>query len=164
MANPKGALASRLRKASIAVFNISISNLSFLNIYKIYKIYKMLKMNSIEIIMMNVSEDVKTAGIAAKLAGVKKIIYRRGSAIPIADTLLNRLIFKNIITRVISNSEQTRKTILQNNQNLFPSDKISIIYNGIDLREYDALSAAPIIKREKDTIILGNAGRLFPVP
>ncbi|MBU4317179.1 MAG: glycosyltransferase [Proteobacteria bacterium] len=156
------ALHSRIQHTGLTFYMLSISNFSFLNPIKIYKIYKILRHEGIEIIIINLSEDVKVAGIAAKLAGIKHIIYRRGSAIPVRNSLPNRLIFKYLITDIIANSEQTRRTILQNNPELFPMDKITVIYNGIFLEEPEPVNFEPIYQRQGDEIILGNAGRLVP--
>lgn len=65
---------------------------------------------------MNFSADIKTAGPAAKLAGVARIIYRRGSAIPIKNSLLNRFLFKRVLTDIIANSEATKKQYFRTTQ------------------------------------------------
>ena len=97
----------------------------------------LLRKENIGTIIINLSSDLKVAGIAAKLAGVRNIIYRRGSAIAIRDTWLNRFLYREVVTEIIANSEETARTILQNNQKLVPEEKIKVIYNGIDLEVYD---------------------------
>lgn len=156
----KSELCRRIQKTSVELAYITISNISFLSPYKIYSIYRILKREHIDSIIMNLSEDVKVAGVAAKLAGAKHIIYRRGSATPIRNSLINRIIFKHIITGVIANSEETKKTILQNNPRLFPREKITVIYNGVDIAENSHEDTDPLYKRNIGEIILGNAGRL----
>ncbi len=153
-------LSSRLKATGIPFDTVKVSNLSFLNPFKMYRIYTLLKRERIHTIILNLSEDVKAAGPAAKLAGVKNIIYRRGSAIPIKNSLLNRLLFKWILTGIIANSQQTRHTILQNNPQLFPEDKIRVIYNGISIENPCLLKAPPLYERHPGEIVLGNAGRL----
>ena len=112
-------LADRLQKIKMPHIDIGISNLSFLNPFKIRKIFNFLKSRHIDTIIINLSEDLKIAGPAAKLAGVKNIIYRRGSAIPITNSVFNRFLFRYILTGIIANSQQTKNTILQNNYALF---------------------------------------------
>lgn len=150
-------LAKKLNGTDIYVKNFEVHNLSFLNLYKINKIRRFLKSARVDITIMNFSADIKTAGPAAKLAGVKRIIYRRGSAIPIKNSILNRLLFKKVLTDIIANSEATRKTILQNNPNLFNAEKIRVIYNGIDI---DTAESSSLYERRNNEILLGNAGRL----
>jgi glycosyltransferase involved in cell wall biosynthesis len=111
-------------------------------------------------IILNLSADLKVAGIAARLAGVQHIIYRRGSAIPIRNTILNRYLFCSIVDEVIANSEETRRTILSKNPKLINSNKIRIIYNGINLEKFDSTPVKYHYQREGDEWIIGNAGRL----
>jgi glycosyltransferase involved in cell wall biosynthesis len=109
---------------------------------------------------MNLSIDLKVAGIAAKLAHVPRIIYRRGSAIPIKNKPLNRFLFRNVITDIIANSEATRNTILENNSNLFPLEKIKVIYNGLDFCTRKSQTTTSLYTKKEEEIILGNAGRM----
>ncbi|MDN5200915.1 glycosyltransferase [Fulvivirgaceae bacterium BMA10] len=160
IAHQKSELFKNLKKIAFNVEKVSVGNLSFINPFKIFNIYRTIKKNKVEVIIMNMSTDVKTGGIAAKLAGVKKIIYRRGLAVPIKNSLLNRFLFKKVITDVIANSLETKNTLLTNNQNLFPKEKIKVIYNGLDLHHYDQQAFEPIYQKEHDEIVLGNAGRL----
>lgn len=158
--NTSSELFHRLNNHNIELRQFNLSNLSFLNIYKIIKISMMLKKYHIHTIILNLSSDVKVAGIAAKLAGVKKIIYRRGLARPVRNTALNRFLFTQIITDVITNSEETRKKILQNNPSLAQQEKIAVIYNGIDLHTYDQKELSCLYQKKPGEIVLGNAARL----
>lgn len=158
--NKKSVLYSRIILTGQKVYNIKISNLSFLNPFKLLLLRKVFIRGNIDIIILNLSADLKVAGIAAKLAGIPRIIYRRGSAIPIKNRWLNRIIFKNIVTDVIANSEETKRTILQNNPDMFPPEKIKVIYNGIDVSNYDLRTEKKLYRKHDDEIILGNMGRL----
>ena len=160
LTNRPSELAHRIEQENIPLHQIRISNLSFLNVLKILHIRNLLKRYHIQTIFLNAATDVKVAGIAAKLAGVEKIIYRRGIALPVKNTFLNRWLFLNIITDVIAISEETRRTILQNNPALISSEKIKIIYNGIDLQAYDREQTIKIYSGEPGEILLGSAGRL----
>lgn len=158
--NTQSALYDHLHHDHVPLRQIRISNLSFLNIFKVLVIRRILKEHKIDTILLNLSSDVKVGGIAAKLAGVPQIIYRRGIALPVRNTFLNRWIFQRIVTDVIANSEEVSRTILQNNAHLIPKEKIRIIYNGIDLNAYDQEKTIRIYSRENGEIVLGNAGRL----
>lgn len=172
--NKNSELYKRLSQTKIKVVPIKVGNLSFLNFFKIIKLKNEFRKENINTIIMNLSADVKFAGTAAKLAGVKNVVYRRGSAIPIKDNPLNRNIFRNIITNILANSEETKRTINQNNKYLFPKEKIKVIYNGIDLEKFDSHNSKQSFRNETDLanvcndkqlsanreIIIGNAGRL----
>jgi glycosyltransferase involved in cell wall biosynthesis len=126
-------------KDTIPAFPISLSNLSFLNPFAYIKLFRLF--------------DVKVAGVVAKIAGVKHIIYRRGSAIPIRNSMYNRFLFSRIITHIIANSHATKETILTNNPSLFPKENITILYNGIDI--------PPILQKiEHTTPVIAAVGRL----
>ncbi len=158
--NRKSVLYSRIISTGQKVYNIRISNLSFLNPFKLFLLRKLFIRENIDIIILNLSADLKVAGIAAKFAGIPRIIYRRGSAIPVKNKWLNRIIFKNIVTDVVANSEETKRTVLQKNPNMFPPEKIKVIYNGIDVNNYDLRTEKKLYKKTDNEIILGNLGRL----
>jgi glycosyltransferase involved in cell wall biosynthesis len=153
-------LYNRLKQTRVPIRQVNISNLSFLNPLKILELRRLFKREKVKTLILNLSTDLKAAGLAAKLAGVDNIIYRRGSAIPIRNTVLNRFIFKYIVTDVIANSEETKRTILLNNPRLFDENKIRVIYNGIDLEEHSKVKSKLLYQRTDGEIILGNAGRL----
>jgi glycosyltransferase involved in cell wall biosynthesis len=153
-------LFNRSVDSGITTIPISISNLSFINPCCLIRLIRLFKKEKPDAVILNFSADIKTAGVAAKIAEIRNIIYRRGSAIPIRNTSLNRMLYSRIITHIIANSEETKRTILQNNRNLFPPEKITVIYNGIDLGQMDRMPATKLCERVKDEIIIGNAGRL----
>lgn len=152
-------LYNRGKKAGLKLVSLSNGNLSFLNPIKIAYCVFLFKKLKADTVILNLPADLKTGGIAAKLAGVKKIIYRRGSAIPIKNTFLNRVLFSRIITHVIANSNETKETIIQNNNKMIDLDKIKVIYNGVDCNEY---LKKKYIKKERDeeVLVIGNVGRL----
>jgi glycosyltransferase involved in cell wall biosynthesis len=158
--NKRSVLYSRLRETGQKLYNIKISNLSFLNPFKVLLLKKIFISEKIDIIIINLSADLKVAGVAARLAGVRRIIYRRGSAIPIKNRWLNRFIFRKVVTDIIANSRETKITVLQKNPDLFPAGKIKVIYNGIDIKDYDLNNKNNLYKGKSDEVILGNMGRL----
>jgi glycosyltransferase involved in cell wall biosynthesis len=146
--------------AGIKTLPVKINNLSFLNPFRIYSITKFFRVEKPDLIILNLSSDLKTAGICARLAGIKQVVYRRGNARPIRNSISNRIIFKKIITAVIANSEETKRSVLKNNNFLFPSNKIKVLYNGLDIKKFDAIVYKTLIDNRDGSIILGSAGRL----
>jgi glycosyltransferase involved in cell wall biosynthesis len=159
-AHPSGELMKKLRAAPLNKYPVVVSNLSFLNPFKILHLRRIFIREKVKTLVMNLSSDLKVAGIAAKLAGVENIIYKRANAIPIRNTFLNRFLFSKVITRMIANSEETKRSVLANNPNLIEPSKIHVIYPGIDLNFRKDTPLEPVYERQDGEIILGNAGRL----
>lgn len=153
-------LHKQFEETEIKTVALKVEKFSFLNPIKINEIALVLSENKIDTIVMNLSSDMKVAGLAAKKAGVRHIIYRRGSAIPIKNNFINRYFFRNIITNILANSEETKRTILQNNKSLFLENKIKVIYNGMDIEKFDSQKARKIYKAQNNECVIGNAGRL----
>ncbi len=152
-------LHTKSNKAGLKTFEIFIGNIAFLNPNKIRKLVNFFKKEKIETIVISNSPDLKASAIAAKIAGVKRVVYLRGLAVPIKNNILNRYIFKNILTHIVPNSEETLKTIFRNFSKVKFNCKIKVIYHGIDIQAYDQnISLSKYA--EEDYIILGNAGRL----
>ena len=151
----KGALYKRL-VSKIPCEKVYFSNRNFLNPFAYFQAYRILKKHKVTTIILCLPIDLKVAGIVAKFLGIRNIIYRRGSAIPIKDSWYNRFLFSKIVTNVIANSEATKNTILENNSLLFPSEKIVVLYNGIRIPKK--------IERKNvegnNPYIIGTAGRL----
>ncbi len=153
-------LFNRCLDAGIQTTGITSGNLGFLNLFRMNRLVRMFKSGRPDLVILNLSSDLKTSGIAAKLAGIRNIIYRRGNAKPVKNSILNRFLFQKVITGVIANSEETRKSILVNNPRLFPSEKIRVLYNGINLESYDRAEIGKVYKEKDSRVILGSAGRL----
>ena len=148
--NKKSELFLRLSESEIKTYSVKISNYSFLNPFKAKKVAAILKNEHVSTIIINLPSDLKVAGPVSRKAGVTKVIYRRGSAIPIKNKLSNRILFKNYIDEIIANSEATKNTILSNNPTLFDKNKINVIYNGIILDEKEIDNVNPIYTRKNN--------------
>ncbi|MFO7370677.1 MAG: glycosyltransferase [Bacteroidales bacterium] len=153
-------LFRKSQAAGIKTMPVSVSNLSFLNPFCLLRLYFLFRREKPDIVVLNSSSDIKTSGVAARLAGIRHIVFRRGSAIPVRNTRLNRLLYRYVITHIIANSEETKRTILQHNKLLFPADKISVIYNGINLSQLDALPAGKLYQKNAEELVIGNMGRM----
>lgn len=159
ISSPGSPLSTKLRVLGISGYWMRISNLSFLNLFKVLKIARIFRREQVGILITNLSGDMKVASIAGRMAGVSKIIYRRGSAIPIRNTPINRYLLRRVITKIVANSWETKRTILANNETLVPEEKIRVIYNGVDLPRYHQ-DVPPLYVSENREIVLGCAGRL----
>lgn len=158
--NKNSALFKNLEKTDIPHIGLNISNLSFINPISVNNLKKLFDKNDIGTIIINLSRDLKIAALAAKKAGVERVIYRRGSAIPIKNSFLNRYYFKHLVSDILANSEATKQTVLVNNPNLFPENKIKVIYNGININEFINKPYKPIYSKSENELVLTNLGRL----
>ncbi|MDD3125201.1 MAG: glycosyltransferase [Candidatus Kapabacteria bacterium] len=154
VSNIDSELLKRANNDNLRTKAFNISNLSFLSPFKRHGIYRFFEAEKFDVLVMNFSKDLKTAACAAKKAGIKRIIYRRGSDIPIKNSMLNRYLFGKCITDIIANSEATKRSILLNNNDLFPAEKIIVLYNGISFNGFEN------IKEEHNTPVIGTIGRL----
>jgi glycosyltransferase involved in cell wall biosynthesis len=159
VANRDSVFAKRGIEEKQNVYRFSVSNLSFINPFKILTFFLFFKSKGIDAVVMNLPADLKVAGIAAKLAGVKKIIYRRGMPHPLRNTFLNRFLFTKVLTHVVVNSKEIGRSLKQGNESWFPEDKIVLIYNGVDTsRPVD--KSRKLYQKQGDEVVIGNAGRL----
>ena len=159
-ARPGGELLSRLSKTGLPLFDAKVSDISFLDPVMRRKLRAFFAAEKVDTVIMNLPSDLKAAGPAAKNAGSRNIVYRRGSAIPVRNTFLNRHLFGGCLTGVIANSIETKRTILANNSRLFDPERIEVIYNGIDLAWWDDGQRTVIHQPRPGEIVIGNAGRL----
>lgn len=152
-------LRAKATEERLNVYSFHIGNLSFLNPIKLLVLFLFFKTKQVDTIVMNLPADLKSAGIAAKLAGVKNIIYRRGMPHPLRSTALNRFLFTKILTKVIVNSQEIGRSLAQGNKGWFPSEKLVLLYNGMNLdRPLDR--SKKLYEKADDEIVIGNAGRL----
>lgn len=159
-------LSQEALNLQIPVKYIALQNsFSALNPFKLKNFVNFLKRKSIDVLFLNQSLDLKFGGLAGHIAGVPQIIYRRGSAIPIKNTLYSRYLLKKCTTGLIANSEATKSTILQNTSHYLEENKIQVIYNGVKIEEIEHKSQNGINIFEEfgipdNKIVLINIGRL----
>jgi len=144
----------------INLLRIPIGNLSFLNPALLTHLAQFFRKNEVQSIILALPSDLKCGGIAARMAGVKDVIFRRGLALPTKDSMLNRILFGRVLTKLLCNSEHTRRMVLSANANLIETDHTFVVYNGIDLPAFDALPGAPLVPRPQRGVVIGCAGGL----
>ena len=150
-------LGEKGKAAGLPVFAISAGNLSFLNPLKYLKLIRRFRKEQTDTVIISGSPDLKLGALAAKMAGVANIVYLRGLAAPVENTPLNRFLFNRVLTDIVANSEETKRTILMNFNGAVPAEKVAVIYHGIELADYPP---CPVIQH--DRVVLGRAGRRTP--
>ncbi|MBU1040190.1 MAG: glycosyltransferase [Proteobacteria bacterium] len=156
-------LADRIEhEPGIMLLRIHIGNTSFLNPGTLWRLACFYRQHAVEAVIMALPSDMKAGGIAAKLAGVRDIIYRRGIAVPVRNSALNRFLFKHVLTKLIANSRNTLDCLLADNNQLIEPQRTHLINCGFDVAAFDAMPAQPLVQRKPGEILIGNAGRLTP--
>jgi glycosyltransferase involved in cell wall biosynthesis len=135
------------------VLPLHSGNLSWMNPFLRWKLYQLFRNRRPKALILNAPNDLKLGAPVAKKAGIERIVYRRGSAVPIRNTRLNRFLFQHCLTDVLANSEATKQTILQHNQSLFPEERIRVMYNGL------TTGSEPVCEAHSLPVI-GNLGRM----
>lgn len=153
-AQRNGKLAQRAKEAGINVFQMRTGNLSFLNLIKKIRLRKWLESERFDVIIFNTPTDVKFASAVSRKAGIKHIVLRRGSALPIKNNVVNRKAFDNL-TMVIANSKATKDSLYEKNSDFISESKLRVLYNGIKI---PASLVCP--DRKADVVTIGNLGRM----
>ncbi|GAK50939.1 glycosyl transferase group 1 [Candidatus Moduliflexus flocculans] len=131
LANEASELAERAARAGIPCWTMRVSNLSWLNPLTFVQLQRFFKQIRPDSVILNSSVELKTAGVAAKSARIKQIIYRRGIPKPVKTTRLNRLLFLHVVTDLLANSRSTAQALhdIARASGRMPP---RIIYNGIE--------------------------------
>ncbi|PCJ65184.1 MAG: group 1 glycosyl transferase [Bacteroidetes bacterium] len=161
VAHKNSELWNRAKEKGFETFAVSVGSTSFLNIFKLLRIKSYFQKKKIDTVLFTTSQDLKTASIAAHWAKCKKIVYLRGLATPIKNSIVNRYCMNTACTHLIANSQETKRTMLKHLDGHISAEKIAVIYHGID--ENLLLETGPLlpeIEKKASGIILGNAGRL----
>lgn len=138
LCHPRGELHARaLREPHLHTIALPLTRLSFLNPLLYLKLKALLQRERVRAVIMNLPSDLKAIGPAARAGGVSHVVYRRGSALPVRDSWLNRRLYGKIITKLIVNSEATRNQALINNPFLIPVERITVLPNGVDVAAFD---------------------------
>ncbi len=157
--SPGSVLEKKAAEKQLNYYHIKIGKLSFLNPFKKKKLFHFFKRYDIDTVFLNAPNDMKTGGPAAKKAGVKNIIYMRGLAVPVKNSLLNRHLLSKVVTPV-PNSFDTRNSFLTHLRPLLNEQNVPVVYRGINFKEWDERPVKPVNFRDSNEIILGNVGRL----
>ncbi len=161
IANQGSVLAKRLEsEPGIRLHTLRLGSLSFLNPVAIARLAGILRREKIETVLLCLPRDVKAGGMAAKLAGVRDIIYRRGIAVPVRDRFTNRLFYQKVITKLIVNSEETLRCVLSDNPHLIAPERVHRLHCSLDVAAFDAKKAEPLVARRPGELLIGTAGRL----
>ena len=80
-------------------------------------------------------KELRFSGIAARLAGIRKIFPRRGIDYPLKNRIQYRFTYNHLANAIIANSYATKSALLRNAPWLH-ENRIKVIYNGINPEKY----------------------------
>lgn len=126
---PHTELAERAAAAGIRVQLIAFR--SDFDPLCILQLARFMRRQRIEIVLTNMDKELRNGGIAAKLAGVRAVIPRRGIDYPLKNRWRYRFAYNVLATHVLANSHATKRALLQNAPWL-EEKRIEVIHNGIE--------------------------------
>jgi len=156
----------KCREVGLIVGEIKhIKNGTFMNPYRVFWLVKYLKKRKIDAIFFCQSSHFKYVSVAAKIAKINKVIYRRALAKPINNRFYNRLFLKYCVTDLMFISKITRTESLKEiSSDYLSKEKMKLIYNGVKVKDFFNPNIKTDIRREfnikEDELIIGNIGRL----
>ena len=130
-AQPDSELFKRASQERIPTFGIKMNK--GVNIISIIKLIKFIRKKRIDIVHTHSSVDSRTAGIAAKIAGVK-VIRSRHISIPISKSYLTWWQYMKLADRVIVSGRDIRNVMIQDNKMI--SEQIISAPAGVDVDQF----------------------------
>jgi len=128
----------------------------------IWKTWRVIRKKAIDVVFTNTEKDLRTGGIAGRLAGVSAIIPSREVDYPLKPTLAYRFAYKHLASKVVANSHATKLTLLKSAPYLDAS-MVRVISKGIDTAPYDNIPGFSLHNRydlPPETPIISFIGRL----
>jgi lipopolysaccharide heptosyltransferase II len=152
----EGELAERMRGVGAEVICLDVGRIRYLNPLIIKKFISLIRDKRIDLIHTDSPTETFYAGIAARMTGTPLIWHIRVSD---GEWLLDRVL-SSLATRLIL----VAHALSQRFPWLEDSQRIVVIYNGIDLEEFDNFPATSSIRTElnvsQDTVLLVCIGRI----
>ncbi|WP_076791598.1 glycosyltransferase family 4 protein [Chlorobium sp. KB01] len=147
---PGSGLALRLPGENIPVFTIDPT--SDINLFVIPELIRMIKENHIDLIEICSPKFYWVASLAAKIANRKVILTRN---VPYRKKGLkkqiNKLLYSRLIDRIIAVSDKIKRELVSDFS--IPANKITVIYDGIELSRFDSNATASQKERVSQYVV-----------
>lgn len=145
----------RARNTNIPVINLPLRNA--VDFRSAWVLAKYCRENSIDIIHAHNGRDYWLACLAKTLNPKIKVVITRHILAPLKETMIHQWLYKKI-DKVVAVSQAVRQSIT-----VFPSEKLAVVYNGIDIEKY-AASLPGALRKELGlaaaTKIVGMVGKI----
>ena len=116
-----------------------------------------------DFVVTTFDKDLRTTGLAARLSGTgATVIHTRECDDPVKNKARYRWFYTQVASHIIVNSRATLATTLASAPWL-DERRVSVLYKGIDLSDYEALDPGPWRERlnpKGDRVVVGFAGQL----
>ena len=145
----------RARSAHIPVINLPMRNA--IDLPSVWSLVKYCRENSIDIIHAHNGRDYWLACLAKALNPQLKVVITRRILAPLKETLLHRWLYAKI-DRAVAISQAVKNKIT-----VFPSEKVTVVYNGVDVQKFSIASPGVLRKElglESGTKIVGMVGQI----
>lgn len=134
LGRPRSAIVKRARAAGLSVvetpFCCDADALSFL------RTLRLCRKRDVQAVVLNMDRVLRVAGTAARVAGVRVVLPRRGSEFPLKRGPLYRWSYRRIATGVIVNSLATERTLCRDLP-WRPAGRIRVLPNGVDVERFE---------------------------
>lgn len=161
----EGALSKEIRKLCLQVYIIPLNNIRLKNLNPwpyLATVWRLLKIIKEENIVLVHANDVATnqyALLAARLSHVAIISHMRA----LNDEKIVKRGFLSCVDHLIANSQAVARTYLSCRK---APEKVSVIYNGVDLNEFSESNQSKMLFRKQfkipeDIFLVGIVGRIF---
>lgn len=159
---PRSPLSQRARQRGLNVHEVAVR--SDAAPWTVFPLAWHMRQRPYDAVITTWDKDLRTTGLAAKLAHHGTVVvHSRECDDPIKNTPRHRWFYTRVADHVIVNSRATLKTTLGSAPWL-DEKRTSVLYKGIDLRDYETLDAGSWRGRlnpDGSRIVIGYAGQLI---
>jgi glycosyltransferase involved in cell wall biosynthesis len=132
---PGSAIVSRALRAGVPV--VAARFAADLDVVSFARVFHACRARRTEALVANMDRVLRVAGPAARLAGVRVVLPRRGSEFPLKAGPLYRWTYRRVATGVLVNSRATERSLLEGVP-WRPAGRVRVLPNGVDLARIDA--------------------------
>jgi glycosyltransferase involved in cell wall biosynthesis len=133
-ARPGSAIAARAQRSGIPL--IAIPFRYDFDLASFWNVFRFCAANRPDVLCVNMDRALRVAGSAARAAGVRCVIPRRGSEFPLKGGIVYRWSYRQIATAMIVNSQATARTLLRK-ISWRPAGRLHVLPNGVDLSRFE---------------------------
>ncbi len=160
-ARPGTVMLDHARTLGLAVQPLRIAG--DLNPILLTRLALLLRRHRVDIVIANISRDVRIAGLVKKFSGGSAVIALHQIDRPISNRWNYRFTFNALADAVVVNSESTRRTVLASNP-WMKDERMHVIPHGIPPIDSEAASRGKQLRIElgltADDLVIGFVGRL----
>mgnify|MGYP006294275175 CR=1 FL=1 len=121
----------------------------------VLRLARRLRQDHITTLFLNYPPDLKMGALAARIAGIRNVVFRRGTVSSVRKNPINRWILKRLITTVITNSDANRRWMLRSKSSMFRPESTRVVYNGLNVSGQRAASSSYHDYRNNGELMVG---------